>query len=128
MSKALLVDTDVMVDFLRGREHAVKFIRDHANEIELSCITVAELYAGVRGKEERKILDDLVCAVPVHPVTPEIAKNGGLFRRDYMKSYNVGLADALIAATAMAASVGLRTLNVRHFPMLSDVEVPYTRD
>jgi len=118
----------MMVDFLRGREHAVNFIRDHANEIELSFITVAELYAGARGKEERKILDDLVCAVPVHPVTPEIAENAGLFLRDYMKSRSVGLADALIAATVMAASVGLRTLNVRHFPMLSDVEAPYTGD
>ena len=49
----------------------------------------------------------------------------GLYRRDYSKNHNVGLADALIAATAMRRQVPLVTLNQKHFPMLQDVIVPY---
>jgi predicted nucleic acid-binding protein len=37
----------------------------------------------------------------------------------------VGLADALIAATATQRQVPLVTLNRKHFPMLQDVIVPY---
>jgi predicted nucleic acid-binding protein len=37
------------------------------------------------------------------------------------------LADALIAATAEADGARLATLNIKHFPMLPDVLVPYTK-
>jgi predicted nucleic acid-binding protein len=56
-----------------------------------------------------------------------LAVQGGLYRRDYGKSHNVGLADALIAATATQRRVPLVTLNRKHFPMLQDVIVPYQR-
>ena len=55
------------------------------------------------------------------------AVRGGLFRRDYGKSHGVGLADALIAATAELAQATLVTLNAKHFPMLPTVLVPYQK-
>jgi predicted nucleic acid-binding protein len=44
-----------------------------------------------------------------------------------MKSHNVGLADALIAATAESRQAALVTLNIKHFPMLANVVVPYQK-
>ena len=49
MPKPIVVDTDVLIDFLRGREQAVSFVNLEADRIILSSIVVAELYAGVRG-------------------------------------------------------------------------------
>ncbi len=46
-----------------------------------------------------------------------LAIQGGLYRRDYSKSHNVGFADALIAATATQRQVSLVTLNRKHCPM-----------
>ncbi|WP_322743723.1 PIN domain-containing protein [Vasconcelosia minhoensis] len=60
-------------------------------------------------------------------VDEDIAVKGGLYRRDYGKSYNVGLADALIAATAEAKGATLVTLNKKHFPMLASVTIPYRK-
>ena len=46
----LLVDTDVLIDFLRGRERAGAFLVSMAEKHTLYCsaITVAEIYAGMR--------------------------------------------------------------------------------
>jgi predicted nucleic acid-binding protein len=50
-----------------------------------------------------------------------------LYRRDYGKSHGVGLADALIAATAELNQATLVTLNQKHFPMIIDIMVPYQK-
>ena len=125
MSRPLLVDTDVMVDYLRGREKAVRFLKRHAERIVLSSITVAELYAGVKGRTERAMLDEVVSLFPVIPVTAEAAKAAGLLKRDFGKSHGVGLADAMIAATVQAENAELKTLNVRHYPMLRGLKPAY---
>jgi len=88
-------------------------------------MTVAELYAGVREGEERSRLERFLRAFEIIPLDQRLAVQGGLYRRDYSKSHNVGLADALIAATATQRQVPLVTLNRKHFPMLQDVIVPY---
>jgi predicted nucleic acid-binding protein len=60
-------------------------------------------------------------------VDERIAVRAGLMVRQYRKSHGVGLADAIIAATAEVEDARLATLNVKHFPMLPDVLVPYVR-
>jgi len=56
MKKKLLIDTDIIIDFLRGFDRAVKYIKSHSEEIVLSVITVAELYAGVKGNDEHPLI------------------------------------------------------------------------
>ena len=92
----------------------------------ISTITIAELFAGVRDGEERRLLERFILAFKVIPVDDDIAKKGGLYRRDYGASHGIGLADALIAATAETKKATLVTLNQRHFPM-SSVSVPFQK-
>lgn len=127
MNYEFLVDTDVMIDFLRGFEPAVEFIVENSPRIALSAVTIAELHSGVRRGREETVLAGLSALLPVLPVTVEIAKQGGLYRRDHGKSSGVGLADAMIAATADCEHLILYTLNVKHFPMLEKVERPYLK-
>ena len=123
----LLIDTDVIIDYLRGQADAVAYLEALAETQVLSAITVAELYAGVREGTERTTLNDFITAFEIVPVDEAIAVRGGLFRRDYGKSHGVGLADALIAATAEMRGTALVTLNQKHFPMLPTVIVPYQK-
>jgi predicted nucleic acid-binding protein len=123
----LLLDTDVLVDFLRGHSRAVAFVNARSARIILSSIVVAELYAGVRGDREQAALEDLVSLFRVVPVTGEIAKTAGLYKRDYGKSHGVGLADAILAATAQAENAELKTLNTKHYPMLKGLRPAYTK-
>ena len=126
MALRLLLDTDVLIDYFRGRIEALAFLRARAELILISVITVAELYGGVREEEERRAVEQFLAAMEIIPVDAAIAQKGGLYRRDYGPSHAVGLADALIAATAELHQARLVTLNVRHFPMV-EVEVPYSK-
>ncbi len=123
----LLLDTDVLVDFLRGHSEAVAFVNAHSARIILSSIVVAELYAGVRGDREQAVLEALVSLFRVVPVSGEIAKTGGLYKRDYGKSHGVGLADTILAATAESENAELKTLNTKHYPMLQGLRPAYTK-
>ena len=127
MSKPILIDTDILVDFLRGRKEAVEFIKIHSEEIILSSIVVAELYAGAKGAQEEATLGDFISLFRVVPVTTEIAKTGGIYKRDFGKSHGLGLADAIMAATAQTENADLRTLNTRHYPMLRHLNPPYKK-
>jgi predicted nucleic acid-binding protein len=125
MAARLLIDTDVLIDYLRGYPDAVSYVEAQQERLLISVVTVAELYAGVREGEERSRLERFLRAFEIIPPDQRLAVQGGRYRRDSSKSYNVGLADALIAATATQWQVTLVTLNRKHFPMLQDVLVPY---
>ena len=127
MAEAILLDTDVLVDFFRGHSKAVAFVNAHSARIILSSIVVAELYAGVKGDAEQAALENFVSLFRVVPVSAEIAKTGGLYKRDYGKSHGVGLADAILAATAEAENAELKTLNTKHYPMLKGLRPAYTK-
>ena len=127
MAGSYLLDTDVLADFLRGHNKAVAFVNTHSARIILSSIVVAELYAGVKGDAEQAALADFVSLFRVIPVSAKIAKAGGLHKRDYGKSRGVGLADAILAATAEAEGAELKTLNRKHYPMLKGLRPAYTK-
>jgi len=127
MAGAILLDTDVLVDFFRGYSKAVAFVNARSDQIILSSIVVAELYAGVKGDAEQVALEDFISLFRVVPVDEKIAKTGGLHKRDYGKSHGVGLADAILAATAAAENAELKTLNTKHYPMLKGLRPAYKK-
>ncbi|RJR23330.1 MAG: type II toxin-antitoxin system VapC family toxin [Desulfobacteraceae bacterium] len=127
MARSILLDTDVLVDFFRGYSKAVAFINANSARIILSSIVIAELYAGVKGDAEQTTIENFVSLFPVIPVGVEIAKAGGLYKRDYGKSHGVGLADAILAATAEAENAELRTLNIKHYPMIKGLTPAYNK-
>ena len=78
----LLIDTDVLIDYLRGRPEAVTYLESLTDPALISAVTVAELYAGVRDGAERNALDSFIKAFEIVSVGEEIAVKGGLYRRD----------------------------------------------
>ena len=127
MVRPILLDTDVLVDFFRGYDEAVALVNTYNDRIILSSIVVAELFAGVRGDTEQASLQDFISLFRVVPVNTEIGKIGGLYKRDYGKSYGVGLADAILAATAQTENAELKTLNTKHYPMLKGLKPAYQK-
>jgi predicted nucleic acid-binding protein len=124
---AMLIDTDVLIDFLRGLENAKGFIASLPKQVYVSAITVAELHVGVRNGKERTALTEFLDTLETIVLDAELAAEGGLLRRDYGKSHGVGLNDALIAATALKNRLQLVTLNDKHYPMVKNVFVPYQK-
>ena len=124
---AKLLDTDILIDFLRGHPEAVVYVEAIFSESFVSAINIAELYQGVRNGDEQTRLGKMISALTSLPLTSGIAERGGLYSRDYRPSHGCGLADCLIAATADLHGLSLVTLNAKHFPMLEDVETPYRK-
>ncbi|HEY4745579.1 MAG TPA: type II toxin-antitoxin system VapC family toxin [Desulfuromonadaceae bacterium] len=116
----LLLDTDVLINLLRGKEAAREFIVSRMEEDELCCsvITVAEIMAGMRPHEEaatRRLLDTL----NILEVSRSVAEKAGRYKGN-TKSHALELDDCLIAATAFHADAPLATGNAKHYPM-SDI-------
>ena len=88
----MLFDTDVLIEFLRGKAEAKEYFDTKQDVIYMSAITMAELYAGVREGEEYKKLDKLIATLEVINLNKSIAMTGGLFRNqlfnDIIKPYN----------------------------------------
>jgi len=120
-----LIDTNILIHYLRGKTEAINFLENAEMPLYISSINVAELYAGVREGDEKTLLKNFVAAFDIVFVNGEIAKRAGLFKRDYAKTHGVGLADALIAASAEFVQATLVTQNVKHFPMLSRIIAPF---
>ncbi len=81
-----------------------------------SPVTVAELWAGARPKEYeslRKLFLALTCA----PIDAAVGHQAGIYLLKYRRSHGVEVADALIAAGAVANHAELWTRNRKHYPM-----------
>jgi predicted nucleic acid-binding protein len=76
----LVVDTDVLIDYLRDQADAVAFLEGCAQPLALSVVSVAELYVGVREGVERERLDGFVSAFDSLPLERDAAVRAGLWR------------------------------------------------
>lgn len=122
-----LVDTSVLIDYLRGRPEAAQLLERErsAGALHASEITRLEVLADMRLAEEegtRALLSTLVW----HPVDAEVAEEAGNLGRRWLASHGgIDSADLAIAATAVRTGARLLTCNVRHFPMFAGLTAPY---
>jgi predicted nucleic acid-binding protein len=117
---ALLLDTSVIFDHLNvlyGRTEFLDQLIDQGHVLACCPVNITEVYAGLRAGEETKtkaFIDSLECL----PITPAIAEQAGLLRRDWRtRGQTLSYTDVTIAAVALANQVPLLTDNKKHFPM-----------
>jgi predicted nucleic acid-binding protein len=120
-----LVDTNVIVDFLRHRREALAFIDTLRGKPAISVVSVMELYAGASSRKEETRIERLLAGSSVLSVSIEIARAAGQHIKHYRVSHGLDDLDALIAATAEHYGLALATLNVKHFPMFPRLRSPY---
>lgn len=122
-----LVDTSVLIDYLRGHEQAAAVLEREraAGPLRASEITRLEVLAGMRPDEE-DATRSLLSALAWHPVDADVAEDAGALGRLWLPSHHtIDGADLAVAATAIRTGSRLLTRNVRHFPMFADLHAPY---
>lgn len=114
MSGKILVDTDVLIDFLRGKEAARAILEDAVTRSSLciSVVTLAEILAGMRPKEEKNT-ESFLSGFVLLPIIEPIARIAGHLRNRHR---NVLLPGCLIAATALHEQAELLTFNKKDYP------------
>lgn len=128
VSKAILFDTDVLIDAGSGASDAIAALESagQRGEVAISVVTHMELLVGCRNGAEQKVLDRFVERFDVLPLNAQISTRAIELLRTYRLSHGLQIADSLIAATALEAGAPLVSKNQRHFRFIDELQLlPY---
>jgi predicted nucleic acid-binding protein len=124
---SVLLDSDVLVDYLRGFPAAGSFVDGLAVTPTCSEVTRVEVLRGMRS-HERRVTERFLATIRWVGVDKEISASAGDLGRRFRRSHGtIGVVDLVIAATAERLRIPLATMNVRHFPMFPALEPAYQR-
>jgi predicted nucleic acid-binding protein len=126
----LLLDTDVMVDVMRGHDPALQWLDTVSDEpIVLPGFVVMELIQGCDSHDERDLLLREIEQFQIAWPSPETSQAALEVFADVHFSHGTGLLDALIGQLAVALGTPLLTFNEAHYAPIPDLRTdrPYTR-
>ena len=120
----VLVDTDVLIWYLRGNEKAYKAI-DKLDGFSISVVTYMELVQGVRNKKELNSLRQALHAwdCKILYITEEISAKAMFAVEQHFLSHTVRLADALIGSTAVVYGLPLLTGNDKYYKIMKGMQI-----
>lgn len=120
----MLIDTDVLIWYMRGNEKAYQVV-ENSNNFFISVVTYMELVQGLRNKKElnhlRKALHGWNAQILY--VSEEISAKAMFYVEQHFLSHSMQLADAFIGATAIAYGFPLLTGNDKHYKIMKDLEI-----
>lgn len=121
-----LFDSTILIAHLRGDDRATEALVTAATDGPYaSVISRTEIEGGMRSSE-RSHVARLFTGLELLPVTDGVAHRAAVELRRHRRSHpGIDIADYLIAATALEGGHELVTLNVKHFPMIPDLQPPW---
>ena len=114
----ILADTDVLIDFLRGKGDTADRValEIERGQLRTTVISRFELLSGAASPRDEERVRTLLAAIPALPLDDDAADRGALVRKDLdSEGRSIGMGDSLIAGIALARGLVLLTRNVRHF-------------
>jgi predicted nucleic acid-binding protein len=120
MIRPVLVDSDVLIEVLRGRNTEILErwieLEESTALIAYSPVSSAEIWRGARAPEADAITSAFA-ALTCIPIDAIIGKRAGEYLARFHASHAMEIGDALVAATASVHTLRLWTRNRKHFPM-----------
>ncbi len=116
---AVLLDTTVLIDALRGRPAARRVLELRATgDVPWLCaINVEEVHRGLRPGEEAAA-NRFLRALRTAPLGRDEGEQAGAWRRAHAKrGQTLAQADCLVAAAAASVGAAVATGNPKDFPM-----------
>jgi predicted nucleic acid-binding protein len=117
---AVLLDTTVLIDVLRGRQGALRRLAvvQRQRDLAYTCaVNVEEVFRGLR-PEETEAATDLFQGLRIAPLGLAQGRTAGAWRGGFAtQGVTLAQADCLVAAAAVGVGARLATGNTRHFPM-----------
>ena len=126
----VFLDTDVMIDILRGYEPAVEWLKELKDQHAKVCLpgfTVMELIQGCENKEQIKEVREAVQDFRILWPTESCCSKALEAYTDHSLSHGLDILDALIGQMAEDLMMPLHTFNTRHFKGVfkADMVQPY---
>ncbi|MBI3990405.1 MAG: type II toxin-antitoxin system VapC family toxin [candidate division NC10 bacterium] len=126
VANGVVLDTDVVIDFLNGKEPSVGVVRTliEVNKAFITAINAYELWAGAKAITLKRGLDDLFEDIGCLPLTLDAAKRAGeVTVRLRQQGMEIGVGDSLIAGICLSLDLPLITRNVEHFRRVKGLKV-----
>lgn len=120
----MIIDTDVLVWYMRGNEKASEVIGNY-NTFFISVVTYIELLQGMRNKKELSCLRKALHGwnAQILYLSEEISAKALFFVEQHFLSHSLQLADALIGATAIVSGFPILTANDKHYKIMKDIQI-----
>ena len=132
----LILDSSVLVASERQGQNASQMLAAISHEvgeteIAISVVTLIELAHGAaraatpdRKEKRQRFIQELLTALPIHPITPQLALRAGqIDGENQAQGIRLPLADLLIWVTALDLGYSVATSNIRHFRLVPGLEV-----
>jgi len=122
----MVADSDVLIDFLRGRSPWAGRIRleVETGHLATTAINSLELLSGAKNAADREKISQLLAAMTVLGVSSEAAERAAEARRALeSKGQGIGMADYLIAGVCLANGGVLLTRNTDHFERVPGLKI-----
>src|ERR1700712_994436 len=112
----VICDTNIFISAFNGIDNA-RINLDHiGNGNVLICsVSVMELYRGMKNKEQMERIAKRMKAYNIVDFNELISEKSVELMHRYKLSHNMGVADAIIAATCIVFDVPLFTYNIKNF-------------
>jgi len=124
-----LLDTSVIIDYLRGKDETVNLVNSLDGDITSSYISLAELYEGIHrvknnSEIESKIINFFASLANIYGLDHKTAGIFGQIRAELkIKGNVIEDLDILIAATCIANNLILVTHNQKHFSRIKELKI-----
>lgn len=131
----IVLDTDVVIDFLRGKASTVDRVRralDEGETLGITAVNVGEILRGIEGSksaDRKTAFEDLLEKLEVLPVNFQAARRYGRVLTTLDEAgWPIPGMDGLIAAVTLENGGRLFTGNVRHFDRIGGLEIVEATD
>lgn len=123
----VVLDTDVLIDFLHKREPTTGFLaqlRAQGEALATTSVNAGELWRGARTPQARAAVGRLLTALHDVPYGPRAARRFGVVMEALDRAGSpMGNVDGMIAAAALEAGGRLVTRNAKDFQRVPGLEV-----
>jgi len=130
-SSRAVIDTDILIDLLKGKEQARILVNKLEKENYVFCTTVVnvyELYYGIHktGQKKKRLqsTEKLLRNLSILPLTPRSAQKAGqVFAALEAEGQSIGLGDVFISAITLTKGFSLLTRNIVHFRKIEGLSI-----
>lgn len=123
----MLLDTDVMIDFLRGYAPAVAWLTGYTMPVAIPGLVAMELLQGCRNRAEQQRVERELARFALY--WPTLADCQRAYRdfAAFRLSTSLSVLDSLIGHTAFRLNEPLATFNVKHYATIAGLQLvqPY---
>jgi predicted nucleic acid-binding protein len=119
-----LLDTCILIDNLRGEPSVYDLLVNNAKiKLSMSTVTMMELMIGAFNKREINYIQKAFNNMDIIYIDKDISKLAEDLIREYSKSHNLQIDDAMIAATSIKMDIELITYNVSDFKYIPNIKL-----